>query len=193
MRVFLVVLSLLAFSVQSLAISTSKCEKMDWFEYGYTEAKKGVPLDKSKKTLDSCRKKEVVVSEEELGRGWRKGIEKYCGDYNAYMMGKEGKKKSKACPLDLKNSFFENYTLGQAVIKEEKSLDRVKSKLTSAYKAKKKLEAKVVKSDKAIELLEKKKTQLNVRIKSLTANAPRKGSGSSSKPYTPNKGMDISN
>ncbi len=193
MKVVLLLSISFFFSVSSQAISTSKCEKMDWFEYGYTEAKKGVPLDKTKKTLDSCKKKEIQVSEEELGRGWRKGIEKYCGDFNAYQMGKKGKKKSKACPLDLKNSFFERYTLGQAVIKEEKALDRIKSKLGGVYKKKKGLESKVASTDKEIELLERKKTQLEVKLKALTANAPKKGSSNSSRPYAPNKGMDFSN
>lgn len=189
----LIFVSFLIFSVSSFAVSTSKCEKMDWFEFGYTEAKKGVPLDKAKKTLDSCRKKEIEVSEEELGRGWRKGIEKYCGDYNAFMMGKNGKKKTKACPLDLKNSFFEKYTLGRAVVKEEKGLSKVKSKLAGVYKKKKKLESKMAKTDKEIQLLERKKTQFEVKLKTLNATAPSKGSGSSSKPFAPRKSMKISN
>jgi hypothetical protein len=68
-----------------------ECEKINWQEYGYNLALKGVrPGDDA--YVGECRKVEAELSEMQLDLGFKSGMEAYCKPDQAFLTGKKGQK-----------------------------------------------------------------------------------------------------
>lgn len=66
-----------------------ECEKVNWFEHGFQVAMKGKKLA-SDSLAGDCVKVEALVRFDELDKGFKAGMAKYCIPETAYSMGREG-------------------------------------------------------------------------------------------------------
>lgn len=88
LRVFILLLAIPIVSCTSY-FKKKSCEEINWFEHGQKVALRGQWLN-ADATLNECRKVEADVQESQLDRGFKSGVQKYCTNTNAYVVGKSG-------------------------------------------------------------------------------------------------------
>lgn len=85
------VLMVMAFQLAGCASYFKKkdCESINWFEHGQKVAMRGQWLN-ADPVVNECRKVEADIQESQLDKGFKSGVEKYCTNTNAYIIGKSG-------------------------------------------------------------------------------------------------------
>lgn len=72
-------------------LKRKNCEKINWQEYGYNLAMKGVRPGEDNYVAE-CRKVEAEMNESVLDTGFKSGMSAYCKPDQAYLTGKKGDK-----------------------------------------------------------------------------------------------------
>lgn len=88
------------------------CESTNWFEHGQKVAQSGKWLNADTKVMD-CRRVEAEIQESQLDQGFKSGVQKYCNNEGAYLVGKAGDVFSRdLCEGPQINVLLQNYKKG---------------------------------------------------------------------------------
>jgi hypothetical protein len=90
-RILLLISAFLFATGCSTYLKRKECEKVNWQDYGYNLAMKGVRPGEDGYVAE-CRKVEADMSEMHLDLGFKSGMDAYCKPDQAFLTGKSGQK-----------------------------------------------------------------------------------------------------
>ena len=111
------VLGLVAFGAaacaQSVAERSAACAATDWYAYGLTDGRLGVPERERQDLFQDCLEAGAVVDVAAYRAGWSEGLAEYCTAETGYRVGREGRPYHGVCRGQAERDFLQGRERGR--------------------------------------------------------------------------------
>jgi hypothetical protein len=176
------IFSLVSSSILTLGCASQKpildCANTDWFEIGRRQGATGESRNKLNDLKLACAPSDSARYQEsllQLENGYRLGLQDYCSEENALIMGRSGIIYKNSCPESLETTFKENYERGERFKDLNENRRQIDARL---YHVREELTSPKTSIQKRI-LLEGEREELNKKSAELKNNSePLDSSGS---------------
>lgn len=93
-------------------LSKNTCKTNDWQQLGFNMATRGKPVRVFDEIKAKCSQDVAQRAQPLFMEGFQQGLYEHCTFETGFALGRSGKSKENACPLELRNDFLAGYKRG---------------------------------------------------------------------------------